>query len=111
MSIYLVKKYQTGVHEFTKQALENWSGFLKLSIPSMFMSLVEGSAFEMLSIYSGMIGVIQLGSTVIMANVSFLFYMVPLGIGIATSADMGKELGAGNYKNSAMMFRAVYALS
>lgn len=95
------------LHFFNKLSFQGWGEFLKLGCPSMLMSLVEGSAFELLTVYAGFIGVTELGANSILANLSFVFYMIPLGIGIAANATIGKELGANNVSRAIEISRTV----
>ena len=80
-------------------------------MPAMFMGLIEGGAFEVLTIYAGLIGVNELGANTIITNLCFVFYMLPLGIAIASTSLIGQELGKGNHKNAKMLYQSTYLLA
>lgn len=77
----------------------------------MLMGLIEGGAFEVLTIYCGLIGVEELGANTIITDLIFVFYMIPLGIAVASTSLIGQELGKGNHKNAMMLYRGTYLLA
>lgn len=96
---------------FIKDSFRNWGGYLRLSIPSVLMSIAESWAFELMAIYAGLIGIDQLSANVVLSSFSVTTYMFALGISIAACAMIGKELGEGNCHNAKLMFRSVLLLS
>lgn len=92
-------------------SFKDWWQFLSLSLPSMLMTLIEGSSFELLTIYAGLLGVDELGANTIIANITFVVYMISVGIALTASSLIGKELGSGNYTNAKQLFYGTYLLA
>lgn len=68
--------------------------FISLGLPGMLMLLSEWWAFEILSIFAGLLGTPEVAAQTIILQTAALAYMVPLGIGIATASLVGNALGA-----------------
>jgi len=77
----------------------------------MCMHLAEGTSFEMMTIYASFLGVEALGANTIIANLSFIVYMISVGISISAATHIGNQLGAGNYKNARQMYQSTYLLA
>jgi len=75
--------------------------FIELGIPGMLMLLSEWWAYEILSIFAGLLGTVQVAAQTIILSTAALAYMVPLGLGIATASLVGNSIGAGK-KNLAI---------
>lgn len=69
--------------------------YLKVGGPSAIMLIIEWISFEIIGLYAGMLGVIQLGAHVIMANFGSIIYMFPMGLSFATSSFVGNCFGKG----------------
>jgi MATE family multidrug resistance protein len=54
--------------------------FLKFGIPSAAMLCIEWWSFEIMSFLSGYISVNAMAAQVIVVNISFVFFMIPMGI-------------------------------
>ena len=67
--------------------------YLTYSVPCYIMIALECWGFEMLSIYSGYIGVKELGTSIILINIIIFLFMVPLGISFIASSMVGNNLG------------------
>jgi MATE family multidrug resistance protein len=68
--------------------------FLKLGIPGMFQICSEWWAFEVVALLAGLLGTDMLAAQTIVLNTASLFYMLPLGLSIASSTRVGNCLGA-----------------
>ena len=77
----------------------------------MLMGVIEGGAYELLTIYSGILGVNELAANTVISNLCFVVYMVPLGIAMAATSLIGGELGEGNHRNARMFYRSTYLLA
>ena len=67
---------------FSKKSFE-WNkvkSFLRLAVPGTMMQCAEWWAFEILTIFAGMLGPHHLAAQVAVINILGLIYMVPLGI-------------------------------
>lgn len=84
-------------HGFSWNALRGWGTYAKLAAPSAAMVCLEWWTFEACVIFAGWLidpelEVAVMGLTL---NVSGLLYMMPLGLGAATSVRVSNSLGAG----------------
>lgn len=67
---------------------------LRIGIPSGLAILVEVSSFTLMSLFVARQGTLAAASQQIASNLAGVLYMVPLSLGIATSARVGYWLGA-----------------
>ncbi|KAK5583738.1 hypothetical protein RB653_005336 [Dictyostelium firmibasis] len=95
--IYKFKLHQDTWFGFSLEELIGWSGlkdYLRLAIPAGFQMLLEGTAFELLTILSGTFGSVQLDGHSIAMNFTLLTFMLPFSISIALSVRIGQLLGS-----------------
>lgn len=59
---------QESLHFFNADSFKGLWEYLSLSTPAMLMGVIEGGAFEILTIYAGIIGVDELGANTIITN-------------------------------------------
>lgn len=69
--------------------------FLSLGIPAGLSIMVEVTSFTMMALFIARLGEVALASHQIAASMAAVLYMVPLSLGIATSARVGYWMGAG----------------
>ncbi|KAJ3151150.1 hypothetical protein HK101_001917, partial [Irineochytrium annulatum] len=69
--------------------------FVKLGAPDVLMVCSEWWAFEVLALFSGILGPQYLAAQTIVLNASSLMYMIPLGLSISATTRIGNALGAG----------------
>ena len=69
--------------------------FLSLGIPAGLTIMVEVTSFTMMALFIARLGEVALASHQIAASMAAVLYMVPLSLGIATSARAGYWMGAG----------------
>ncbi|KAG8451760.1 hypothetical protein GDO86_003815 [Hymenochirus boettgeri] len=81
---------------WSMDCLQDWSSFLSLAIPGMLMVCVEWWTYEIGNFLAGLISVVELGAQSVIYQVVTIAYMIPFGIGMATSVRVGNALGAGN---------------
>lgn len=60
------------------------------------MQCFEWWAFEVLAIFAGLLGTLQLAAHVAVINVCAVVFMIPLGIQFTASGLVGTSIGAGN---------------
>ncbi|KAM0041037.1 putative multi antimicrobial extrusion protein [Helianthus debilis subsp. tardiflorus] len=98
------KKTWTG---FSKEAFYNIPTFLKLAVPSAVMICLDIWTFEMMVLLSGLLPNPQLETSVlsISLNTCQMIYMIPLGLGGATSVRVSNELGAGRAHTARLAIR------
>jgi MATE family multidrug resistance protein len=68
--------------------------FLKLGVPSALSLMVEVTAFTMMALFISRQGIVASASHQIATSLATVLYMVPLSLGIASSARVGFWLGA-----------------
>ena len=69
--------------------------FLVLGIPAGLSIMVEVTSFTLMALFIARLGEVALASHQIAASMAAVLYMVPLSLGIATSARAGYWIGAG----------------
>ena len=69
--------------------------FLRLGIPAGLAVLVEVSSFTFMALFISRMGTTAAAGHQIASNMAAVLYMVPLALGIATSARTSYWLGAG----------------
>ncbi|XP_076897006.1 protein DETOXIFICATION 16-like [Bidens hawaiensis] len=81
---------------FSKEALNDVIGFLKLAVPSAFMICLEFWSFDMVVLLSGLLPNPKLETSVlsISLNTCWMVYMISVGLGGAISTRVSNELGA-----------------
>jgi MATE family multidrug resistance protein len=89
--------------------------FLKHGLPSGMTVLVEITSFTLMALFIARMGTLSSASHQVASNLSALLYMVPLAIGIATSARTSYWMGANNpamaQKNIAIGLKLVLVLA
>ena len=68
--------------------------FLALGVPAGLSIMVEVTSFTLMALFIARLGAVALASHQIAASLAAVLYMVPLAIGIASSARTGYWLGA-----------------
>ena len=68
--------------------------FLALGVPAGLSIMVEVTAFTLMALFIARLGEVALASHQIAASMAAVLYMVPLSLGIATSARTGHWIGA-----------------
>jgi MATE family multidrug resistance protein len=69
--------------------------FLALGVPAGLSIMVEVTSFTLMALFIARLGAVALASHQIAASLAALLYMVPLALGIASSARTGYWIGAG----------------
>ena len=69
--------------------------FLRLGLPAGLSIMVEVTSFTLMALFIARLGAVPLASHQIAANMTGVLYMIPLALGIASSARTGYWLGAG----------------
>ena len=70
--------------------------FARLGIPAGLAVMVEVTSFTLMALFIARLGTLAAASHQIASNVAAVLYMVPLALGIATSARVSYWLGAGD---------------
>jgi MATE family multidrug resistance protein len=68
--------------------------FVQLGVPAGLSIMVEITSFTLMALFIARLGAVPLASHQIAANMAGVLYMIPLALGIASSARTGYWLGA-----------------
>lgn len=74
--------------------------FLALGVPAGLSIMVEVTSFTLMALFIARLGALALASHQIAASLAALLYMLPLAVGIASSARTGYWLGAGQARQA-----------
>ena len=98
-SIQYYKLYAEGSWFVPNSDTWIWSeciDFMKMSLWSASMIIVEWWAFDLLTLYATQLGVVALSLNVIAINLVATYFMFPLGISSVLSVRVGNYIGAMN---------------
>jgi multidrug resistance protein, MATE family len=84
--------------------------FARMGIPSGLTILIEVTSFTLMALFVARLGTVAAASHQIAANLAAVLYMVPLAIGIATSARTSYWLGAGQPRQARRAVRLGFLL-
>jgi MATE family multidrug resistance protein len=84
--------------------------FARLGIPAGLSIMVEVTSFTMMALLIARQGTLSSAAHQVAANLAAMMYMVPLSIGIATSARVSFWLGAGDPKKARGAIRTGYRM-
>ncbi|KAG6532730.1 hypothetical protein ZIOFF_006580 [Zingiber officinale] len=98
---------------FSKEALNDFSHFFKLAVPSATMVCLEFWSFELLVLLSGILPNPKLETSVlsISLNTASMVFMIPFGFGAAVSTRVSNELGAGRPRDAKLAVKVVVFLA
>lgn len=85
--------------------------FLRLGLPAALSIMVEITSFTLMALLIARLGAVPLASHQIAANMTGVLYMIPLALGIASSARTGYWLGAGQPQRARQAARTGLALA
>ena len=85
-------------HFINKDSFTGWKEYWRYGIPSMMITTLQWASFELMGIYSGILGVTHLGAQTAIANLDGFCHMIPLGTSFGSGAWVGHSLGRGEYK-------------
>ena len=80
------------------RVVRDLGSYLRIGVNGMLMLCFEWWAFELLAIFSGLLGVESLAAEVVIINMVTFIFMLPLGISYAASALVGNYLGQRDIK-------------
>jgi MATE family multidrug resistance protein len=103
LNILLLSIYLSRIESFKEmwflpnaECLKGLKHHITLGLNSMGLIWLEWCAFELLVFMSGFLVVDSTGAQIILFNFECLIFMPAMALQIATSAKVGKEIGAGN---------------
>ena len=86
------------------------AAFARIGVPSGLTILIEVTSFTLMALFVARLGTVAAASHQIAANLAAVLYMVPLAIGIATSARTSYWLGAGQPRQARRAVRLGFLL-
>ena len=96
---------------FTYNCYAKLGSYLREALPAMFLCCFEWWVWEILAIFTGLLGVDYLAADVIFSKVTGFIFMLPLAIGFSASSMIGNSLGAGKIELAKRYADAALALS
>uniref|UniRef100_A0A8C8XVJ1 Solute carrier family 47 member 1 n=1 Tax=Panthera leo TaxID=9689 RepID=A0A8C8XVJ1_PANLE len=111
------KLHHTIWEGWSLECLHDWAGFFDLAFPGMLMLCIEWWAYEIGSLLSGILGMVELGAQSVLYEVTVILYMIPSGFSVATSIRVGNALGAGDIEQAkksstvALLVTGVFAVT
>ncbi|XP_074640283.1 multidrug and toxin extrusion protein 1-like [Tubulanus polymorphus] len=96
----LVYIFWSGVYKnnwpgWSVESFQEWGPFFSLGIPGLLMVFLEWGSFEIGTILTGLLDVVQLDAQAIGFQIQSICYMVPLGFSISANIRVGQLLGNG----------------
>ena len=67
--------------------------FIELGVPGTLMLCSEWWAYEILTLFAGRLGTLEVSAETIIMQLAALAFMVPLGLSVATASIVGNALG------------------
>jgi len=96
--ILWVKPIPGSIFFFRKESFKGWYEYLRISIPSAFLTCAEWWAFEILSIIAIWIGKLDYTVHILINSLYSLLVPLSIGFGMATTILIGKNISKGNLK-------------
>lgn len=86
-------------------------GFARLGIPAGLAVMVEVTSFTLMALFIARLGTVAAASHQIAANLAAVLYMMPLSLGLATSARVSWWLGARDERGARLALRTGFKLA
>lgn len=86
-------------------------GFARLGVPTALSIVVEVTSFTLMALFIARQGVVAAASHQVAASLAGLLYMMPLSLGIATSARVSYWIGAADMRHARLALRLGLKLS
>ncbi|CAL8353428.1 unnamed protein product [Lota lota] len=96
---------------WSAESLQEWGSFMRLAIPSTMMTCFEWWIYESGGFLAGLLGDNELAAQHVIMMVSFITYMVPLGIQAAACVRVGNALGAGDTAGAILSSKVALSLA
>lgn len=81
---------------FTRPAMDKLGEVFRLGLPMAMTMMFEAMLFNVMTLVMGSFGVVSLAAHQIALNVASITFMVPLGLGMASTVRVGMAAGAGD---------------
>eukprot|EP01084_Bolivina_argentea_P112282 200266_1 len=81
--------------------------YIELLIAGIFSLCAEWWSWEVITLICGLLGPIQLATHVIFATIMPFYYMIPMGVGLAGAARIGKLIGQNQFHLAKYLAHAI----
>ncbi|XP_054482549.1 multidrug and toxin extrusion protein 1 [Anoplopoma fimbria] len=105
------KLYQPTWGGWSTDCLQEWGSYMKLAIPSTFMTCFEWWVWEVGGFLAGVLGEVDLAAQHVLVEIGAITFMFPLGVHAATCVRVGNALGAGNTARAILTCKVALVLS
>jgi multidrug resistance protein, MATE family len=85
-------------HFFNIDSFHGWMEFLHFGFPSMVITTLQSTSYELMGMFAGILGVSQLSAHTALSNFHEFNNMIPLGASFGTTTLIGNSLGLGKHK-------------
>lgn len=85
--------------------------FARLGVPTALALMVEVTSFTLMALFIARLGTVPAASHQIAANLTAVLYMMPLSLGLATSARVSYWLGARDERQARLALRTGFKLA
>ncbi|XP_045896767.1 multidrug and toxin extrusion protein 1 [Micropterus dolomieu] len=96
---------------WSTDCLQEWGSYMKLAIPSVFMTYFEWWIWDIGGFLAGVLGEVDLAAQHVLVEIGAIIYMFPLGIHGAACVRVGNALGAGNTTGAIVTCKVVLVLT
>ena len=103
--LYFINPLPESIFCFNRNSFRGFWEYLKISIPSAFLSCVEWWAFEILSIIAVSIGQTDFTIHIFLCNISVNLLTITIGFGASTGILVGREFGKGDIESARAFFK------
>jgi MATE family multidrug resistance protein len=86
-------------------------GFARLGVPTALALMVEVTSFTLMALFIARMGTVPAASHQIASNLTAVLYMMPLSLGLATSARVSYWLGTRDERSARLALRTGFKLA
>ena len=94
--IYVTGCCQRTLTKLDWNVFKGWGEYFQIAVPSILMICLEYSAFEIINVLCGRLGVAELAANAIILDLSMFILCIRNGIGGAACTLIGTSIGEGN---------------
>ena len=101
-----IKKIKEAWFWFDHDTFTEWGEYFELGIPGIAMFGLEWGAYEILSLFAGEIGVLELSTISLLLQFGQLIFCIPLGMQLTATVLVGNAMG-GNKPHKAKSYTRI----
>ncbi|XP_042355135.1 multidrug and toxin extrusion protein 1 isoform X2 [Plectropomus leopardus] len=96
---------------WSTDCLQEWGSYMKLGVPSAFMTCFEWWIWEVGGFLAGALGEVDLAAQHVLLEIGAIIYMFYLGVHAAACVRVGNALGAGNTSRAIVTSKVALVLT